>query len=70
MPYILGEVNACLPDERDEFARLSVVYGQIPALGWAYGRQAFTVRVKNLLKKCSKAKWMKLIFKHGKCIRD
>ena len=44
------EVNACMPDERDEFARLSVVYGQIPALGWAYGRQAFTVRLKNLLK--------------------
>jgi hypothetical protein len=46
----LGKVNAWLPDERDEFARLNKVNGQIPALGWEYGRQAFTVRVKNLLK--------------------
>jgi hypothetical protein len=32
-PFVV--VNACLPDERDEFARLNVVYGQI--MGWGMG---------------------------------
>jgi len=43
MPYIfLGEgVNACLPDERDEFARLNVVYGQIPDCGMGIRQAGF-----------------------------
>jgi hypothetical protein len=60
----LGRVNAWLPDERDEFYGLSEAYREIQAAGRASGRQAFTVRLKNLLKECSEAKWMKLIFKH------
>jgi hypothetical protein len=37
-----GKVNACLPDERDEFYGLSKAYGEIQAVGWSSGRQAFT----------------------------
>jgi hypothetical protein len=44
-----GKTSACLPDGRDETARLSGAYGLVQILRREYGRQAIAARQINLV---------------------
>jgi hypothetical protein len=46
---VFGEAIACLPDERDETARLSAAYGPIRVKRWANGRLAIACVMPNLV---------------------
>ena len=62
------ESIACLPGERDETARLSVAYGPVRVMRWAYGLAGYCSALPDLVM-AERRDGLNLIKAKG-CIRD